>query len=51
MRDIYLAVAFSLVVLIVALCVSVLMLGTQDEPNQLHNAYWPFSVETSIKDK
>ena len=51
MREIFIAVALSLAVLIVALCVSVLMLDTQDEPNQLHPAYWPFSVELSVKDK
>ena len=29
----------------------VLYAGAQHPPEPLHNAYWPFSVETSISDR
>ena len=34
-------------------CVGLLILVTMvdEQPKQLHNPYWPFSVETSIKDR
>ena len=52
MRDITLAIILAFVVLSVALALAFYSLETHDQQQaQLRNAYWPFTVETSIKDK
>lgn len=51
MRNILTAIALGMAALLLCLALGLLIADSQPKYNgQLHNAYWPYSVETSIKD-
>lgn len=51
MRDFTFAVIMSLVILALALCMAYAVIDTQEQHGgQLANPYWPFTVETSVRD-
>lgn len=52
MRPLLRGIAVGLLTLAVGLSVAMLVVDTQPKYSaQLHNAYWPYSVETQIRDK
>lgn len=51
MRDVTFAVIMALAVLALALCMAYAVIDTQAQHGQLHNPYWPFTVETVIHDR
>lgn len=51
MRDATFAVIMVLTVIALALCLVEMASGMQGRDGQLHNPYWPFSVETAIHDR
>lgn len=50
MRDATFVVIMALTVIALALCLVEMASGMQRSDGQLHNPYWPFSVETSVRD-
>ena len=46
-----LAIAIALTVLVTVLAVVMVALSQPAEAAQRHNAYWPYSVETVIRDR
>ena len=50
MRDILFALLVGFGVLAICLWLA-FALSTDAPSGQLHNAYWPFSVETSVRDR
>lgn len=50
MRPVCKAVIFVLIALVLGLCMAYAMLDTPQHV-QLKNAYWPYSVETSVRDR
>ena len=51
MRDVTFVVIMALVILALALCMAYAVIDTQGQRGQLHNAYWPFTVETVVHDR
>lgn len=51
MRDVTFTVIMALGIVALCLCIAQTIMDIQKPDTQLHNPYWPFSVETSIKDK
>lgn len=52
MRHIVTAIALALAVLLAAIALALAIVDGQPRHSaQLHNAYWPYSVETSIRDR
>lgn len=51
MRDIFFALLVGFGVLAIALWLALVAIGYHEPGAQLHNAYWPFSVETSVRDR
>ena len=52
MRNILTAIALGMAVLLLCIALGMLMSDSQPKYNgQLKNAYWPYSVETQIRDK
>lgn len=51
MRDVIFTVIMALGIVALCLCIAQAILGINKPSAQLHNAYWPFSVETSVRDK
>ena len=52
MRDIVYAIVLGFGVFVAGLLLTYVVISSQpQEPHQLHNAYWPFSVEASIRDR
>ena len=51
MRDLTFAVIMALAILALALCMAYAILDTQEQHGQLHNPYWPFTVETQVRDR
>ena len=51
MSRVVLAVAIALTVLVTALAVAMVALSQPAQAAQKHNAYWPYSVETVIRDR
>lgn len=51
MRDVLTAIAIGLATLALCLWLGSLMIQDTQSGHQLKNAYWPYSVETSVKDK
>ena len=51
MRSIVFAMLVGIGVLMACIGASMLLVQPPQEHVQLHNAYWPYSVETVIRDK
>ena len=51
MRDIVYAIVVGFGVLAIGLWLACTIATAQDPDTQLHNAYWPFTVETSVRDR
>ena len=51
MSKLVLAVAIALTVLVTALAVTMVALSQPAEAAQKHNAYWPYSVELTVRDR
>ena len=51
MRNVTFAVIMALGILALCLCMAYAVIDTQEQHGQMHNAYFPFSVETSIHDR
>ena len=52
MRNIVTAIALGIAVLLMAIALALAIVDSQPRYTaQLHNAYWPYSVEISIKDR
>ena len=52
MRNIAFAIALGIAVLLTAIALALAIVDGQPRYNtQIHNAYWPYSVETSIRDR
>lgn len=52
MRNIVFAIVMGFGVLLMAIALALAIVDGQPRYSaQLHNAYWPYSVETSIKDR
>lgn len=51
MRDATFAVIMVLTVIALALCLVEMASGMQGRDGQLHNPYWPFSVEVQMRDR
>lgn len=52
MRNIVTAIVMGVGVLLLAIVLALAIVDGQPRHSaQLHNAYWPYSVETSIKDR
>ena len=51
MKPIAEAVIWALAVLLFALMMAYAMIDTQKQHEQLHNPYWPFTVETVVHDR
>lgn len=52
MRNIVFAIAMGVGVLLMAIALALAIVDGQPRHSaQLHNAYWPYSVETSIRDR
>ena len=50
MRDIFFAIVVSLGVLVIGLWIACVVLSQPVANAQEHNPYWPFTVETQIRD-
>ena len=50
MRDVMFTVIMALGIVALCLCAARLIID-MSHGAQLHNAYWPFSVETSVRDR
>ena len=51
MSRVVLAVAITLTILVTALAVTMVELSQPAEAAQRHNAYWPYSVEMTVRDR
>lgn len=51
MRNIVAAIALGMAVLALCLALGMLMSESTPKYTQLHNAYWPYSVETQVRDR
>lgn len=51
MRDATFAVIIALTIIALALCLVEMASGMQGRDGQLHNPYWPFTVETVVHDR
>lgn len=51
MRDVTFAVIMAIGILALCLTIAQGLIGIQDAQGQLHNPYWPFTVETAILDR
>lgn len=51
MRDVTFAVIMALGILALCLCMAYAVMDTQEQHGQLHNLYWPFTVETAVRDR
>ena len=52
MRNIAFAIALGIAVLLMAIALALAIVDSQPRYNaQLHNAYWPYSVELAVKDR
>lgn len=51
MRDVTFAIVMAVGILALCLTIAQGLIGIQDAHAQLHNAYWPFSVETAVHDR
>lgn len=51
MRNIVFATIVGIGVLLACIGVSMLLVQPPQAHAQLHNAYWPFSVEVSVRDR
>ena len=52
MRNIFIAIAIAILVMTSCLaCAAAILQSQPAHASQLHNPYWPFSVETSVKDR
>ena len=49
MRDIVVAIVIGIGTLM--LCLGLALSATQYQDRQLHNPYWPFTVEIQVRDK
>lgn len=44
-------VLVGLTVLALCLCMAYAVMDTQEQHGQLHNPYWPFTVEIQVRDR
>ena len=51
MRDITFAVIMAIGIVAMCLCIARSIIEIQDQGAQLHNAYWPYSVEMQVRDR
>lgn len=52
MRSVVTAIALALAVLLMAIALALAIVDGQPRASaQLHNAYWPYSVELAVKDR
>lgn len=51
MRDVTFTVIMALGILALCLCMARSVIEMQGQGAQLHNAYWPFTVETAVHDR
>ena len=51
MRDATFAVIMVLTVIALALCLVEMASGAKGRDAQLHNPYWPFTVEMQVRDR
>ena len=52
MRNIAFAIALGIAVLLMAITLALAIVDSQPRYSaQLHNAYWPYSVEIQVRDK
>ena len=52
MRNIVFAIALGIGVLLMAIALALVVIDSQPKYSaQLHNAYWPYSVELAVKDR
>lgn len=51
MRDVTFTIIMALGILALALCMAYAVIDTQEQHGQLFNPYWPFTVETQVRDK
>lgn len=52
MRDVILTIAMAIGIVCLCLCMAYAVIDTQEQHGaQLVNNYWPFSVETQVRDR
>lgn len=51
MRDVTFAVVMALGILAMCLCIARGVIDVQEQGGQLFNRYWPFTVETAVRDR
>ena len=51
MSRVVLTIAIALTVLVTALAVTMVALSQPAQAAQKHNAYWPYSVELTVRDR
>lgn len=51
MRDVTFAIVMAIGILALCLTIAQGLIGIQDAHGQLHNPYWPFTVETQVRDR
>ena len=51
MRDVTLAVVMAIGILVLCLTIAQGLIDIQVAHGQLHNPYWPFSVEVQMRDR
>lgn len=51
MRDVLFTVVMAIGILALCLTIANALVDMRDAHGQLHNPYWPFSVETAVTDR
>jgi len=51
MRDVFFTIVMALGIVAVCLSLAWAIIGTHEQYEQLRNVYWPFTVETQVRDR